>query len=54
MSGEDNVKQIVARKLHYLVAEPYGARSDWVEEFENDEDFARGQAGDFADQSVSA
>jgi transposase len=39
MSGEDNVKQIVARKLHYLVAEPYGARSDWVEEFENDEDF---------------
>jgi transposase len=40
MSGEDNVKQIVARKLHYLVAEPYGARSDWVEEFENDTDFA--------------
>src|ERR1039457_4129107 len=40
MSGEDNVKQIVAKKLHYLVAEPYGARSDWVEEFENDEDFA--------------
>jgi transposase len=39
MSGEDNVKLIVARKLHYLVAEPYGARSDWVEEFENDEDF---------------
>src|ERR1022692_4321160 len=39
MSGEDNVKQIVAKKLHYLVAEPYGARSDWVEEFENDEDF---------------
>jgi transposase len=39
MSGEDNVKLILARKLHYLVAEPYGARSDWVEEFENDEDF---------------
>ena len=39
MSGEDNVKQIVARKLHYLVAEPYGARSDWVEEFENDQGF---------------
>lgn len=39
MSGEENVKQIVARKLHYLVAEPYGARSDWVEEFENDGDF---------------
>jgi transposase len=26
--------------LHYLVAEPYGARGDWVEEFENDEDFS--------------
>jgi transposase len=39
MSGEENLKKIVARKLHYLVAEPYGARSDWVEEFENDEDF---------------
>ena len=39
MSGEENVKQIIARKLHYLVAEPYGARSDWVEEFENDADF---------------
>jgi transposase len=40
MSGEENLKKIVARKLHYLVAEPYGARGDWVEEFENDEDFA--------------
>src|ERR1017187_1240089 len=40
MSGEDNLKQIVAKNLHSLVAEPYGARSDWVEEFENDEDFA--------------
>lgn len=39
MSGEVNINQIVARKLHYLVAEPYGARSNWVEEFENDEDF---------------
>jgi|HubBroStandDraft_4_1064222.scaffolds.fasta_scaffold48480_2 transposase len=39
MSGEENLKKIVARKLHYLVAEPYGARGDWVEEFENDEDF---------------
>lgn len=39
MSGEENLKQIVAKKLHYLVAEPYGARSNWVEEFENDEDF---------------
>ena len=39
MSGEENLKKIVAKKLHYLVAEPYGARGDWVEEFENDEDF---------------
>jgi len=39
MSGEENLTKIVARKLHYLVAEPYGARGDWVEEFENDEDF---------------
>jgi transposase len=39
MSGEENLKQIVAKKLHYLVAEPYGARNDWVEEFEHDEDF---------------
>jgi transposase len=39
MSGGENLKKIVARKLHYLVAEPYGARGDWVEEFENDEDF---------------
>jgi transposase len=39
LSGEENLKRIVARKLYYLVAEPYGARNDWVEEFENDEDF---------------
>ena len=39
MSGEENLKKIVAKKLHYLVAEPYGARHDWVEEFENDQDF---------------
>jgi len=39
MSGEENLQKIKAKKLHYLVAEPYGARSDWVEEFENDEDF---------------
>jgi transposase len=39
MSGEKNLSKIVAKKLHYLVAEPYGARGDWVEEFENDEDF---------------
>jgi len=40
MSGEENLKKIVARKLHYMVAEPYGARSDWMQEFENDEDFS--------------
>src|SRR6266853_1943134 len=39
MSGEKNLSKIVAKKLHYLVAEPYGARGEWVEEFENDEDF---------------
>lgn len=39
MSGEENLTKIVARKLHYLVGEPYGARGDWVEEFENDADF---------------
>jgi transposase len=39
MSGEENLTKIVAKKLHYLVAEPYGARGDWVEEFENNEDF---------------
>jgi len=39
MSGEENLAKIVAKKLHYLVAEPYGARGDWVEEFESDEDF---------------
>jgi transposase len=39
MSGEENLKKLVARKLHYLVGEPYSARNDWVEEFERDEDF---------------
>jgi transposase len=39
MSGQENIKQITARKLHYLVAEPYGARGDWAEELENDTDF---------------
>ena len=33
MSGEENLKKISARKLHYLVAEPYSARGDWREEF---------------------
>ena len=31
MSGAENLQRIVAKKLHYLVAEPYGARSDWVD-----------------------
>lgn len=39
MSGEENLKKIVARKLHYLVGEPYSARNDWVEDFEHDDDF---------------
>ena len=43
MSGAENLSKIVAKKLHYLVAAPYGARGDWVEEFENDEDFVEVQ-----------
>jgi transposase len=39
MSGEENLKKITERKLHYLVAEPYGARHEWVEEFEDEQDF---------------
>jgi transposase len=36
--GEENVKQIVAKKLHNSWLS-LTARGDWVEEFENDEDF---------------
>ena len=39
MSGEENLKKIRQRQLHYLVAEPYGARREWVEEFEDEQDF---------------
>lgn len=39
MSGEENLKKIAERKLHYLVAEPYGSRHEWMEEFEDDEGF---------------
>lgn len=39
MSGEENLKKIAALQLHYVVAEPYGARNGWVEEFEDDQDF---------------
>ena len=39
MAGEENLKKIRQRQLHYLVAEPYGARREWVEEFEDEQDF---------------
>ena len=39
MSGEENLNKIRQRQLHYLVAEPYGARREWVEEFEDEQDF---------------
>ena len=40
MAGKQNVEQIRARGLHYLVAEPYGERKDWVEEFQDSGEFA--------------
>lgn len=40
MAGKDNVQQIRTRGLHYLVAEPYAERTDWVEEFQDRGDFA--------------
>jgi transposase len=43
MSGEENLKKIAALQLHYVVAEPYGARHEWVEEFEDDRDFVEVQ-----------
>ena len=43
MSGEENLSKIIAKKLHYLVAEPYGAGGDGVEEFANDPDFIEGK-----------
>jgi len=35
MAYAKNIAQIQARKLHYLVAEPYGERTDWSEEFQD-------------------
>ena len=39
MSGQENLKKITGLQLHYLVAEPYGARNEWLEEFEDEQDF---------------
>lgn len=39
MSGQENLARIRGRGLHYLVAEPYGERNDWVEEFQQAEGF---------------
>ena len=35
MAYAKNIAQIHARKLHYLVAEPYAERTDWSEEFQD-------------------
>jgi len=40
MAGKENVEQIRARGLHYLVAEPYAERKDWVAEFQDSDEFA--------------
>jgi transposase len=40
MAGKANVEQIRARGLHYLVAEPYAERKDWVAEFQDSGEFA--------------
>jgi transposase len=40
MAGKANVEQIRARGLHYLVAEPYAERKDWVAEFQDGGEFA--------------
>lgn len=40
MAGKENVEQIRARGLHYLVAEPYAERKDWVAEFQDSGEFA--------------
>jgi len=39
MSGEENLKKILARGLHYLVAAPYSERHEWVEEFQDAAEF---------------
>jgi transposase len=40
MAGKQNIEQIRARGLHYLVAEPYAERKDWVAEFQEGAEFA--------------
>lgn len=40
MAGKGNLEQIRARGLHYLVAEPYAERKDWVAEFQDNGEFA--------------
>jgi transposase len=40
MAGKGNVAQICGRGLHYLVAEPYAERKDWVAEFQDSGEFA--------------
>ena len=39
MAGKENVEQIRARGLHYLVAEPYAERKDRVAEFQESGEF---------------
>jgi transposase len=39
MSGASNLQKIRERALHYLVAEPYGARHEWVEDFQDAAEF---------------
>lgn len=39
MAGQENIAQIRARSLHYLVAEPYAERKDWLEEFQDSSEF---------------
>lgn len=40
MAGAPNIEQIRARGLHYLVAEPYAERKDWVADFQDSDEFA--------------
>lgn len=40
MAGAENVQQIRARGLHYLVAEPYAERKEWAPEFQDSGEFA--------------
>jgi transposase len=39
MAGKPNLEQIRARGLHYLVAEPYAERKDWIAEFQDSGEF---------------